>query len=200
MADVGCDHGKIGMSLLQSGRAERVLFCDISAPSLAKARQLATERGYLDRSEFICRDGLGEIRCDAAVIAGMGGAEILDILKGAEELPRYLVLQPMKDERRVREELKDKYRFVEDRLFYDGDKYYNLMYLERGRDSFSEEESEYGRDNLKQPTEDFIRYLSFRLKTYDEVLSVKDVASVRLRKESVEALIERLVLIKESPE
>ena len=41
VADVGCDHGKLGYYLVSTDRAERVIATDISAPSLQKAYELA---------------------------------------------------------------------------------------------------------------------------------------------------------------
>ena len=41
-ADIGCDHGRLGAQMLLSGRAQRVWFTDISAPSIEKARVEAT--------------------------------------------------------------------------------------------------------------------------------------------------------------
>ena len=40
-ADIGCDHGRLSVALLQQGRADRVIASDISAPSLQKATELA---------------------------------------------------------------------------------------------------------------------------------------------------------------
>ncbi|MBQ2804539.1 MAG: tRNA (adenine(22)-N(1))-methyltransferase TrmK, partial [Clostridia bacterium] len=39
LADVGCDHGYIGLSALTLGKADNVVFVDISQPSLHKAKQ-----------------------------------------------------------------------------------------------------------------------------------------------------------------
>lgn len=189
VADVGCDHGKVGAALLLRGRAEKVLFCDVSAPSLRKARNIAEEYGLTDRAEFFVRDGLGDLRCDAAVIAGMGGGEILSIIGNAKALPEFLVLQPMHDATLLREKLKERYRFTADFTFYGGDKYYEIMRLERGFDEFTVIEAEFGRDNVRNPSEDFMRYLRFRLGKADEVLSVKEVESVRGLKERIEALL-----------
>lgn len=42
VADIGSDHGRLAVALLQQGAAERVIACDISAPSLEKARALCS--------------------------------------------------------------------------------------------------------------------------------------------------------------
>lgn len=49
VADVGCDHGKLGYYLVSTDRASEVIATDISAPSLAKAEELAKENGCAGR-------------------------------------------------------------------------------------------------------------------------------------------------------
>ena len=102
VADVGCDHGKLGVTILLQNKADKVLFCDISAPSLEKARALTQEEGLSQKAQFFCQDGLGDVKCNTAIIAGMGGMEILSIIKNASFLPDTLILQPMKDSSAIR--------------------------------------------------------------------------------------------------
>ena len=45
VADIGSDHGRLAVALLQQGAAERVIACDICAPSLEKARALCSRCG-----------------------------------------------------------------------------------------------------------------------------------------------------------
>ena len=48
VADVGCDHGKLGYYLVSTDRASEVIATDISKPSLDKAKELAFENGVAD--------------------------------------------------------------------------------------------------------------------------------------------------------
>ena len=84
MADIGTDHGFLPLYLLQSGISPKVIMCDISGPSLDKAREAAAEQGLSSGADFRLGDGLevlsaGEV--DAVVIAGMGGLLITQILE-----------------------------------------------------------------------------------------------------------------------
>ena len=45
LADVGCDHGQIGLGFLKEGLCKKALMIDISEPSLNKARRLCREEG-----------------------------------------------------------------------------------------------------------------------------------------------------------
>ena len=97
-ADIGTDHGKLGAYLLETGRCNTMWFSDISAPSLDKARQLSLEKGFGDRAACFTGDGAKPLPGvpDAAVIAGMGGNTISDIIDGGIQKlgSSCLVLQP----------------------------------------------------------------------------------------------------------
>jgi tRNA A22 N-methylase len=159
--DVGCDHGLIGASLLESGVAEKVIFTDISRPSLDKAKRLILEL-QLSGAEFICQDGIKDAQCDCAIIAGMGGKEIVKILSDATTLPQFLVLQPMKNVAHVREYLCSQYYIEKDFVFRDK-KFYNLILARRGSDSLDELQLELGKTNLSAPSSDFAAYVHLEI-------------------------------------
>ena len=82
IADVGCDHGYLSAYLLECCPGLRVLACDVSAPSLEKAKRLMASCGYAARVRFAVGDGLSVLdgEMDAIVIAGMGAQTILKIV------------------------------------------------------------------------------------------------------------------------
>lgn len=83
MADIGTDHGFLPLYLWENGISPHVIMCDISEPSLAKAKAAAGAYQFGHELSFRAGDGLtvldtGEV--DVVVIAGMGGYLIRDIL------------------------------------------------------------------------------------------------------------------------
>lgn len=84
MADIGTDHGFLPIYLKLSKKSPKVVMCDVSVPSLQKAKDNAAL--YATREDdlyFRAGDGLqvlkyGEV--DTVVIAGMGGKLIRDIM------------------------------------------------------------------------------------------------------------------------
>ncbi len=169
LADVGCDHGYIGLGALQSGLAQKVVFVDISAPSLQKARDHCP-RELLSHADFICQNGIGNVRADCAVIAGMGGMEIISVLDNAECLPERLVLQPMRNQREVRQRLLQDYEILTDEMFFDG-KFYDLITAKRGNNSRQHTAREllFGKDNVKNPSKDFVAYLQKLQTEYQQI-------------------------------
>ena len=90
----------------------------------------------------------------------MGGEEILSILQKGFR-PAKLLLQPMKNTRKLREYLlAQNYAITRDYTFADG-KFYDLIKAVRGASvsAYSAAELTYGRTNLQSPGQDFLRKL-----------------------------------------
>ncbi len=87
VADIGCDHGYLSAWLLESVPDLTLLASDVSAPSLIKAKRRLSERGLTARARFAVADGLSALDgpFDAIVIAGMGAATILQIVRDGRE-------------------------------------------------------------------------------------------------------------------
>lgn len=172
LADVGCDHGYVGIEALRTGKARRVLFVDVSGLSLDKARANCPQE-FADRARFVCRDGLGDLKADCAVIAGMGGLEIISILDRAQFPPPYLVLQPNRNPREVRDRLCEGYDITYDGMTSDGKIFYNMIVAERSDkpSDLSLLEREFGKTNLYCPTEDFRLYLNKERAKLTKILS-----------------------------
>ena len=101
--DVGCDHGYIGVSLLQKKKTSFLYATDISAPSAHKTEKLLKENGLINFASIRVGDGLTTIKknetVEQIIIAGMGGKEITHILSQYKNLhkTKYFVFQPMNE-------------------------------------------------------------------------------------------------------
>ena len=98
VADIGCDHGYLGIYLLQKGIAASVIASDINEGPLQSAKRNAEKYGFADKMSFHLSDGAQNIPqdFDAMVCAGMGADTMISILKAAPWLKdsRYrLILQ-----------------------------------------------------------------------------------------------------------
>ena len=155
-ADIGCDHGYCTLYMLRAGLCDRAIISDISAKSLAKAQKLLSDYAAQGRVTSVCCDGLGgAAEADLVLIAGMGGEEIVSILKRGGIPPRF-VLQPMRDGQLVRRFLIGRGCAVDvDDLFREGGdgKFYFVMRGSNvgGTPAYSGEEYAFGRDSLKNP-------------------------------------------------
>ena len=99
VADIGTDHGLAAVWLYQSG-CRRVVAADINRGPLESARRTAMQYGLENELGFALSNGfdaLDKSELDAAVIAGMGGetiAEILSQLTEDERMRIVPVVQP----------------------------------------------------------------------------------------------------------
>ncbi len=180
-ADIGCDHGYLAMAMLKGGKCRRVIISDISAKCLKKAEDLLAKHIENGDAESAVSDGFDNInKCDLALIAGMGGEEIIDILtraKAQDKLPNKLLLQPMKNCDKVRLCALDLgYKIVYDKVFTSAKKFYNLILIERGNDYLTQEEIEFGRDNIRLKHQDFIDMLSDNLKKLNAILQSENLS------------------------
>lgn len=100
VADIGCDHGYLGIYLLQNELADFVVASDLNKMPLESAKENAAQYGVADRMAFVCANGLkgvGADDVDTIVIGGMGGDLMRNILEDAPWVrsERYtLILQP----------------------------------------------------------------------------------------------------------
>lgn len=101
VADIGTDHAFLPVYLIQSGRARRVIACDIGEKPLENAKKTLEQYG-LGEPQITLRisDGLSAVspeEADTISICGMGGTLIARILADAPWICRermHLVLQP----------------------------------------------------------------------------------------------------------
>lgn len=85
VADIGCDHGYLGIHLLLSGIASRIIASDINEGPLQSARKNARKFGVDDRMSFHLSNGAASIPRDFNVLvcAGMGADTMMSILEDA---------------------------------------------------------------------------------------------------------------------
>ena len=85
VADVGCDHGYLGIHLLTTGIATKIIASDINEGPLLCAQRNARKYGVHDHMSFYLSDGVVDIprEFDVMVCAGMGADTMISILENA---------------------------------------------------------------------------------------------------------------------
>lgn len=177
-ADIGCDHGYIAQAMLQSNKANKVIVSDISQKCLLKAQNLLYKYIQDGRATSVVSNGFEKVGfCNVALIAGMGGEEICAIIESAKTLPDTLVLQPMKNPDKVRMcALSKGYGVQKDFIFKSGGKFYDLITIKKGQDFLTQEEIEFGRDNLKNRQADFVEYIKDRINRLSSYLQSQNLS------------------------
>ena len=133
VADIGCDHGYLGIYLLKNHIASQVIASDINEGPLNAAVFNAEKFGVRDKMRFYLSDGVKNIPrdFDAMVCCGMGGDTMISILEAAPWLKEgnyRLILQCQSKRPELRKYLGEKGWFIRNEtVLKDGRFLYTVM-------------------------------------------------------------------------
>lgn len=151
-ADIGCDHGYCTEYMLKNSLCDSAIISDISPKSLKKAERLLGD--YIEdcKCRSVCCFGLEKIEyADLVLIAGMGGEEIISILKSAY-IPERFVLQPMHNVQKLRQYLLERgAEITADEPFEADGKFYFVLKGSRSgnKSEYTKAELVFGKGDIK---------------------------------------------------
>ena len=167
VCDIGTDHAYVPIYLAKKEIAKRVIAADIKKGPLMQATKNICAYGEESRVETRLSNGFekfnkGEVQ--TAVIAGMGGETICEILKRDIGIENF-VLQPQSGHRELRLFLlSNGYVIKDEKICREGRKMYVAMLVSRGRmDNLSQAELEIGPILIKERPPLFNDYVKYRL-------------------------------------
>ena len=105
LADIGTDHGFLPLYLLETEKISRAICADINAMPLESAKRNFAAAELSSRADFRLGNGMeviGEGEADVAVMAGMGGETIAELIAADRSKTPLFVLQPMSKSERLR--------------------------------------------------------------------------------------------------
>lgn len=133
VADIGCDHGYLGIYLLTNGIASSVIAADINEGPLQNAMRNAHKFGVKQNMTFHLSDGVRDIPrdFDTLICAGMGGDTMVHILESAPWLKNEqyrMILQCQSKTPLLRKYLSENgWRIYEESVLRDGKFLYTVM-------------------------------------------------------------------------
>lgn len=151
VVDIGCDHAFVSIYLAQKFGTERVIAMDVKTGPVEIAKANIANYMLADKIDVRMSNGFDKLsvgEADVAVIAGMGGYLMIDILEaGKEHLEAgiNLVLQPQSDIQQVRQYL-DSVGYIieaEDMLIEDGKFYTIIRAVPRGESTVTYSKDDY---------------------------------------------------------
>lgn len=184
VCDVGCDHAYVVVKALLDYNCKRGIAADLNVGPLSSAEETIKNKNLLDRIDIILSDGFKSISkdFDTAVLAGMGGNLIKDIL--SESLDKIkdkkLILEPNNDQMVVRKFLMESgFRIVDEYAISENGKYYEIIVAKKGDITYTENELKFGPILLKKKPEEFISYYNRKM---DLLMRVMDTTMDPLTK------------------
>ena len=196
VADIGCDHGKLSAYLIKNGLANKVFATDISFLSLEKAKKLK-EKEKLANIFFYLGDGFSclDQKPECAVIAGMGGQVISDIITHPLAQTK-LVLQPMKDSDILFEKLYGLgFKIEKEIIVREGGRFYEIILATLGTD----EPFDYSlpKMNVLEKNEDAFLFLQHKKSVLEKALQGSNNAVSEEGKLRFNQIQEKIKLIDE---
>ena len=201
LADIGTDHGYIPLYATRNGLCDKAIAIDINKDPLDKARLNAILEGAGDELEFRLGDGFTPLKKDeveVAIIAGMGGNLIRDILEESIDKVsslNYLILVPAQNPEVLREYLyNNDYEIICEDLCEEEGIYYELFKVRKkdgesmALDSIYYEVS----PKLLMQKHPLIKdYLNSKIDNYKRILSfiTESTVSAKDRREKVQEKI-----------
>ena len=179
LADIGCDHGYLGIMAINKG-IEYVQFIDNKSGPLSQAKKNTI---HIDENkvEFTLASGITRLndKINTVCICGMGGELICDILE--ENLSRAkklnkLILQPNRNEPSLRKFLMDNnFNIYDEEIIYENNKYYEIIVCKYQEEKviYTEEEVFLGPVLINKKTEIFVNKWNDKL---TEFLRIKNVS------------------------
>lgn len=196
LCDIGCDHAYALEIALTKYGVLRGIAADINEMPLNNAKNTIASANLLDRVDFVLSNGFQNINVefDTAIISGMGGILIKDILNEAlnKIKDKTLILSPNTDVMLVREFLNNNnFKIVEEYAIIDQKKYYEIIKAVPGEMNLTNFEIEFGPILLKNKPEAFINNIK---KKYEQLSNILDNVNSLEEKNKI---IERLNSYKE---
>lgn len=202
-ADIGTDHAYIPIYLIRNGICSYAVASDINRGPVEKAKKNILMEGLEDKIECRLGGGLTTINpreVQGAVIAGMGGNLIRDIIEESPEVFKkldYCILQPVQNPEILREYIYKKgYTILDEELCVEDGKFYEIIKIQYGNapDTIDPIFYEIGENLINKNHPLINEYIIYKLEKYSKIYDSIDEISLNaeLRKKVVMNKINRL--------
>lgn len=178
-ADVGCDHGYMIVEAFKLSDFISCIAIDNKKGPLKSCINNLKDKNYFDKVRFSLSSGIENIDDDTEVvcIAGMGGINVVNILKSDLKNIKRIIICANRDNYEVRKHLTSiNFNISNEEVVFENNKYYQIIVFDRGikEIKLSEEELLYGPLLIKNKSNLFIQMLN------EELDRIKNINSVKL--------------------
>lgn len=194
VADIGCDHGLLGIHLIKSNKLNHIIISDINENALKQAKKNVKKYKLTDKIEIKQGDGLEVINddTDTITISGLGTSTIIKILNN-DKLNQInkLIIQSNNDHYLLRSYLLLKGFYIShESVIYEKSHYYINIVFKRGKKKYTIKELKYGPILINTNNE----YYNFLLKKKEAIIDniPKYKVLTRLKHQKERRLLKKL--------
>lgn len=205
VADIGTDHGYVPIYLIQNNIAKKVIAMDVNKGPLLKANE--NIKKYQLENKIVTRlsNGLEKLNMNevtTVTIGGMGGKLVNNILlegKSVLESVEQLVLQPQSEIPDVRKMVHSLgYLILDEKMIYEEGKYYFVIDARKGIETYTNDRDYlFGKKLIENKDKVFIKYLEYKIKKKETVISHLEQEKGNNSLERCEELKEEIIQIEE---
>lgn len=178
LVDIGTDHGYIPIYCVQNNRVKRAIASDVKMGPVKIADKNIRKYHLEEKISTCLSNGFENIEknsFDTAVIAGMGGLLINEILqKGNDKISdnTTLILQPMIAVCEVRRYLSENgFTITKECLAKEEDKIYNIIVCKKGNDKLSEFDIYVGKRLFEDKEPLFLQHMDNKIYTVTKIIN-----------------------------
>lgn len=193
--DIGTDHGYIPIYLIKNKKCSKVIASDINKGPLKKAEE-NIKFNNIKGIELRLGSGFNVVKqgeADAAVLAGMGGHLIKDLILEREDVFRklqYAVLQPVQNPDALRKFVINRgYTILDEDLVFDENIFYEIIKVRYDEKKREEDKIYYeiGRKLLEDKNPQLYDFLMYKIMKYRKILEYikEDTETASARKKDV---------------
>lgn len=203
IVDVGTDHAYIPIYLVKNNIVKSAIASDINKGPVDKAKKNVKVYGLEDRITCRLGGGLTTVspkEVEVAIIAGMGGNLIRDIIEDSMEVFKelsYTILQPVQNPEVLREYIyKEGFTILDETIVKDEEKYYEIIKVkyDKNQKAVNPIYYEISEILLKKKDPIFKEYIEYKLTKYTRVYEnlKEETESAIKRKSELKTIIEKL--------
>lgn len=203
IVDVGTDHAYIPIYLVKNDIVKSAIASDINKGPVDKAKKNVEVYGLEDRITCRLGGGLTTVspkEVEVAIIAGMGGNLIRDIIQDSMDVFKelsYTILQPVQNPEVLREYIyKEGFTILDEIIVKDEEKYYEIIKVKYDKNQKTMDPIYYEISEilLKKRDPIFKEYIEYKLNKYTRVYEnlKEETESAIKRKSELKTIIEKL--------
>ena len=176
--DIGCDHALLSIFIALNKNSKKVIASDNKEGPLVGAKENVEKYKVSDKIKIKLGDGVDPIEpdIDTIIISGMGGMNIVGILKYKTDLFKNvdtIVLSPNTDSDFVRYEICKLGFFIdEEKLVKDNNFIYPIIRFKRGKKHYKRIEYILGPKLIEEKSILFIEYITNIKNTKEKILEI----------------------------